>query len=117
MSVCDFPLYTNLVQKMESKTLTSLTQDEHTELCEKINKNMDQEGCELLYVIIRYYSILEDKLSKEELPYKPKINKTGLKFDLSSLPIRLVHMIKDFTDMHYEKLEEEKAREIKNNLL
>jgi hypothetical protein len=109
------PLFNSLKNKMENKIL-NLNDDDILKLSDIINKDLDKEGYELLYIIIRYYSILEDDLNINELPYKSKTNKGGIKFNLNYFPKKLIYIIYYFIELHTKKMFEEKQREIKNNL-
>jgi len=109
-----FPLYHTIKQRAENRSL--LTYDEQMELCDSLNKNLDQEGSELLYVLIKYYSILENHYPQDTLPYKPKVNKGGIKFDLSAMPSGLVKMIQTFLELHEAKILEEREREKQKNI-
>ncbi|NDE15760.1 hypothetical protein EBZ80_12605 [bacterium] len=104
----DFPLFHTLLQRVKSDQ--ELSAEQVGVLHGKI-AGMDDEGLTLIYVIIQYYSILEDKRDTELLPYKGKWNKNSLRFDMSNFPPRLVAIIKDFVDLHLEKqLEERELR-------
>jgi hypothetical protein len=110
----NFPLYFSLKQKCENNVKT-LSYEDQMELCSIINKELDEEAAELIFAIIRYYSIIEENISFDSIPYKPKVNKNGLKFDLTVLPQKLIWMIKNFVEMHHQKLQEERQREEKNS--
>lgn len=114
MHTPSFPLYHTIKQKAE--LLSMLSYEEQMELCELLNKNLDHEGSELLYVLIKYYSILENRYPHDILPYKSKINKGGMKFDLSVMPSDLVKMIKIFVELHETKMKEEQEREKHKNI-
>lgn len=107
----NFPLYFSLKQKNENRN-EKLSYDDMKNLCSIINNDIDQEGFEIIYAIIRYYSLIEDKISFDSIPYAPKVNKNGLKYDLTSLPNKLILMIQNFVEMHSNKINEEKQREI-----
>lgn len=106
----NFPLYYSLKTRNEKRN-ANLTYQEMMDLCSTISNNLDEEGIEFIYAIIRYYSLLEDNEDFDVVPYRPKINKNGLKYDMSCLPPKLTLMIKDFVDLHSTKLSEEKERE------
>lgn len=110
-----FPLYNTLKQKCENLEAKIYTYEEQIELCNLINKNLDHQGYELLYIIIKYFSIYEDKLGSDMIPpYKPKLNKSGIKYDMSCIPNKLIQIIDQFIQLHLEKINEEKVRE--NNI-
>jgi hypothetical protein len=101
----DFPLYHTLLQTLP-KTIEDVSPDEISALHNRI-AGMDEEGLTLIYVIIQYYSILEDKRDSELLPYKGKWNKNNLKFDMSNFPPRLLIIIRNFVDLHLQKQQED----------
>lgn len=110
MNPVSFPLYSSLKQKSEQDNC-SFTYEEQLSICADINKDLDANGTEVLYALIKYYSILEDKLPHDTVPYKPKINKGGIKFDISLMPNKLINIIKTFIELHNQKMAEEKERE------
>ena len=100
-----------LFNSLKSNTSEDNTDNEKLlKISELINKHFDKEGFELLYIIIKCYSMIEDNVHINEIPYKPKINKTGLKYDFNNLPNKLINMIHTFVYLHIKKLEEEKER-------
>lgn len=110
MNPVSFPLYSSLKQKSESENLTFNYEDQ-LNICASINKDLDANGTEVLYALIKFYSILEDKYPHDTVPYKPKINKGGIKFDISLMPHKLINIIKTFLELHNQKMTEEKERE------
>ena len=73
-------------------------------------QNLDKTGQEHLYAIIRNYQLEYDKDDFDELPYKVKVKKSGYKWEMQKLPPRLVVMIRNFVELHLEKLQEETQR-------
>jgi len=87
----------------------NFTYDEQMDLCSKISE-MDAQSQEIIYVIIRFYDIYIEKNHNENLPYRPKLNKNGIKFELNNLPFQLQYMLLQFVKMHFEKCREDEER-------
>jgi hypothetical protein len=104
------PLYESL--QLKTSCDSSLDNEKLLEISDLITRLFDKEGFELLYMIIKYYSIIEDNLSINEIPYKPKIIKAGLKYDFNNFPNKLINMICSFVYLHIKKLDDEKGRNI-----
>src|SRR3972149_7533421 len=103
-----FPLYDSLLAEVGSDELKDLTTKQKNESAQKI-KQFDTEGYSLCYALIRSYQTKEnDNIVSFELPYESKQLKTGIKFELDKLPIKLKHIILKFIDKHLTKMEEEK---------
>jgi predicted RNA-binding protein with PUA domain len=106
-----FPLFNNLYNECSNDLL--LTYDDQIELCNKI-KDIDDEGCEIIFALIKFYYISIDNGYIDNLPYKPKINKNGYKYELNNLPLKLINMIHKFLELHINKIELDKNRNISN---
>jgi hypothetical protein len=100
-----FPLFDTIYQETEA-IQSPLQYEEKMELCNEI-KDLDQEGFDLVYAIIRTFYLAKENGHYEFVPYSPKINKTGYKFDTTFLPPRLLIMIRHFVTLHRNKLKEE----------
>jgi len=100
----NFPLYDSLSSEVTNVDLTTLEKDELM----KLLKNIDVEGSERVYILIRMYQLenSEDK-STFKIPYGGKYVKNDLKFDLNELPFELKQMIYKFVTMHCKTMEEE----------
>ena len=74
----------------------------------KLVKNIDIEGSERIYVLIRMFQLenSEDK-STFKIPYGGKYIKTDLKFDFNDLPNELKHILYKFIKIHTSTMEEE----------
>jgi len=105
MTLSVFPLFDTLFQETES-VQTPLQYEEKMELCNQI-KDLDQEGFDLVYAIIRSFYLVKENGHYDFVPYSPKINKTGYKFDTTFLPPRLLLMVRRFVALHLNKLREE----------
>jgi hypothetical protein len=96
----EFPLYSHLKNEIE-KLDEPLSQTEKSVLVEKI-KDIDDQGCTLIYALIRYYQIYEEKADAMSVPYGMKKMKTGYRFCIEDLPPLLQHLLKRFVDIHLE---------------
>lgn len=108
-SYSSFPLFNTLLKKSESEPIPNLSYEEQIDLCTKISE-LDTQEQEFIYVIIRFYSTLIDKNSNGAVPYRPKLNKHGMKFELNNLPNKLQCILLHFIKMHNEKCREEQVR-------
>ena len=74
----------------------------------KIVKNIDSNGAELIYALIRTYQLEnnEDK-STFKLPYGGKFVKDDMKFDFNELPNELKNILYQFVLIHLKTSEEE----------
>lgn len=102
-----FPLYDSIYQEVTNEN--EMLQEKKMNLCNEI-KELDKEGHELVYAIIRNYFLLHEKVVSDELPYSPKVIKHGLKFDTSIMPNRLLHMLDHFVKLHRMKIQEDQSR-------
>jgi len=100
----DFPLYELLYDK--SKDIPLSTQ-EMIELIENV-KTFDKNGMDLLFVIIRIYS-LKNMVNKDDsvhdIPYGGQKMENDVKFDIRHFPSRLNHMLLEFSKMHLKQKE------------
>lgn len=101
-----FPLFDTLYADTDD-IRQPLSYNEKIQLCNDI-KELDQEGYDLLYAIIRTYHLQKENGSYANIPYSPKIHKSGYKFDMTVFPPRLLIMIRQFVTLHMKKLSEEK---------
>lgn len=104
-----FPLFNALYKETETMKDNIVSYDDRLLLMEEI-KSLDKDGHEYLYALIRNYQLEIDKGDFNELPYDPKVNKTGYKFEMRKMPDRLIIILKHFVHLHLKKLMEEKAR-------
>ena len=100
----NFPLYKSLSQDIPTSDLTA---KQKTELL-KLIKNIDNNGCERIYVLIKTHQI-ENSTDKNALgiPYQGKYVKTDLEFDLNELPNELRQILYKFVKIHTETMNEE----------
>jgi hypothetical protein len=100
----NFPLYDSLSSDVSKFDLTTKQKDEFM----KLVKNIDNEGTERIYVLIRMFQLenAEDK-STFKIPYGGKFIKTDLKFDLNDFPNELKNILYKFIKIHSSTMEEE----------
>lgn len=112
-----FPLFTTIYHATVAKHEEDLKKDKRIELCQLID-GVDQEGNDLIFAIIQQYyqeiDIDKSKHNRNGYAYSPKNYKKGLKYDMSSLPLGLLHMLQYFIDLHIKKLDEDKKRNEEN---
>jgi len=106
MDIGQFPLFCHLKNELNTDEIGSpLTLVQMLELTEKI-KELDEQGCSLVYALIRYYQIYEDKCSTIDVPFNMKKIKTGYRFCIEDLPILLQHLIYRFVEIHLKSQKE-----------
>ena len=99
----EFPLYDTLIKDVDDKELSVKYKKDLLKNIGKIN----DKGHELLYVLIKIYS-MEHEDEKLEIPYKGKFTSLNdLEFDLENLPNQLKQMINRFINLHLKVMKEE----------
>jgi hypothetical protein len=106
-----FPLYDRLSNNVPDKDLT-LKQKKY--ILESV-ENIDSNGQELLYVLIKHSSLQEKEYCKKLIPYNGNdVIKSNycrdITWDLSKFPNKLKHIILNFLKMHLCNMNEEKER-------
>lgn len=105
----NFPFYDMLSTNIKNKDLTI---KQKNDFMSKISE-IDENGFELIYVIIRLYEIQnnkEDRIDSYKLPYSGfYINKTDVQFDLEQFPNILKQMLYKFINIHIKQMEEENS--------
>ena len=96
-----FPLYDNLNKEL-GEDLKPLTKSEKEKLINNI-KQLDDNGHELIYTLIRVYYLNNEK-DDYKLPYGMKSLKLGLRTDINQLPLPLQHIIKNFVELHLKSI-------------
>ena len=71
-------------------------------------KKIDITGCEIIYILIKTHQKLEGLIDMNSLPYEGKTLKSGVKFDIDKIPIKLFYIINIFLDKHLKHLHEDK---------
>ena len=103
-----FPLFDTIYKQTESTDL-SIPHQERLDLAEQISQ-LDKSGHEYIYAIIRNYQLELDQEDFNELPYKVRLKRQGMKWEMQKLPPRLLVMIRHFVFLHLQKLQEETQR-------
>jgi hypothetical protein len=107
MDAGQFPLFCHLKNEMNmDEEMEPLRLEQKVEMIEKI-KELDEQGCSLIYALIRYYQIYEDKESAVDVPFHMKKVKTGYRFCIEELPILLQHLLFRFVDIHLKSQKEQ----------
>jgi hypothetical protein len=102
-----FPLYDNLYRESTSTELTKQERDEFI----KIVKKIDTYGSELIYAVAKCYQL--NHVSSTDilnLPYKSKLVKGAIRFELEEMPPKLQRMLYIFLKKHMQKMQEEFER-------
>jgi hypothetical protein len=108
-----FPLYDIIANSINNENFSYTSE----KLLKQI-KQLDKEGMELLFVILRIYSIRNTKCKLLDLPFKAqKLNEkidgitsevsNDIKFNLCEIPEELQNMIYKFVELHLRKQSEE----------
>lgn len=106
MEVGTFPLFCHLKNEIDTQQeMEALTSTQMTDLVEKV-KLLDEQGCSLVYALIRYYQIYEDKENAMEVPFHMKKIKTGHRFCIEDLPVLLQHLLYCFVKIHLKSQNE-----------
>lgn len=91
-----FAVYETFQRK--AAEFSSLTTDQKKELINRI-KSLNQDGKDLLYMIIRHSAHLE----KDENVYRAKYSQKRVLFDLDAFPETLQKIVWLFVDKHLEE--------------
>lgn len=105
MEVGQFPLFCHLKNELNVDEIEKLTLTQMLELTEKI-KELDEQGCSLVYALIRYYQIHEEKNNAIDVPFNMKKVKIGYRFCIEDLPVLLQHLLYRFVDIHLKSQKE-----------
>lgn len=108
----NFPLYDSLNKDFSKKDLTV---KEKEEFLNKI-ENIDKTGSDLVYALIQFYRIENEKdFSPNDLPYKgireeTSKGKENLTWNFTDFPIKLRHILYKFIQIHTQSMEEDTVR-------
>lgn len=105
MEVGKFPLFCHLRNELPTGADEPLTPAQMDALVEKVNQ-LDDQGCSLVYALIRYYQIYETGQDAADAPFQMKKVKTGHRFCVEDLPVMLQHLILCFVDIHLRSQKE-----------
>ena len=97
-----FPLYASMANLVPQDP-EELSLVEKKELIVKI-KSFDRHTHELVYALIKAYGINEN-VTTTNLPFGSKNLKTGIKFNINNLPLKLQHVLKKFATMHAKNVQ------------
>lgn len=100
-----FPLFSHLRNEVGEEDVMGLSVAQKTELGDRI-KDLDDQGCSLVYALIRYYQIYEQKTNLIETPFGMKKIKLGYRFCIDDLPSLLQHLIWRFVEIHLQSQKE-----------
>jgi hypothetical protein len=108
----NFPLFDLLTEQTQDVTLS---QPDLMDFVQNVRK-LDKKGFDLLFVIIRIYSIktsVNNSPNLSDIPYSGQKMETGefnnkmdVKFDIRNFPNKLNQMLYHFTKLHLNKHEE-----------
>jgi len=93
-----FPLYSSIANLI-AENPQELSDAKKKDLSIKI-RSFDRNTQELIYALIKAYDINNDGSSVTTLPFGGKTLKSGLKFDINVLPLRLQRILLKFSEMH-----------------
>jgi len=93
----NFPLYDSILSQLsDADTSTALSVEKKHELIEYVKKS-GADIHELFYMLLKVHNVNSGYASQTNLPFNGKEQKTGLKFDLDTLPIILQHILYKFS--------------------
>jgi len=109
INISSFPLFNTLYNEcIEMKE--PIDYESQMEICRKI-KLLDDEGHEILIVLIAYFHLnVEKGYGLNPFPHQPRMIKQGLKFDMTNFPMLLIKMIYRFLQLHEKKIQDEQFR-------
>lgn len=93
-----FPLYDTLLQKSNSNSIDTLDKNK---IITYINQ-MDQDGNNKIYALIKYHSLFYDSDNTIQLNYK----ENTFKFDFDTLPEQLQKIIWEFIKIHIKYMKQ-----------
>lgn len=100
-----FPLFSHLKNELDIGHMEPLGPAQMNEMVQKI-KELDSQGCSLVYALIRYYQLHEDMHSAVDIPFHMKKVKVGYRFCIEDLPVLLQHLLFRFVAIHLHTQEE-----------
>lgn len=100
----NFPLYTSLSSGIVDKDLTAKQKDDFI----KKTEEMDEEGHELIYALMRVFFLENESSSPFNVLYEGKRVDNNIVFDLSNIPKKLRQILYKFAKIHVKKMKEDK---------
>lgn len=102
-----FPLYDSLIKTAKNKDLNAKYK---LELIKKLN-NFDDNEKELVYVLIQFYYMQNEKNMTDTIPYNCKVvEKDGLSslsWSFNDFPNKLKNLLSIFIEMHIKTKDDE----------
>ena len=99
-----FPLYNNLESEIdESFDTIDLTTRQKTKLLKAITE-MDTQGAELVYALIKVYYLKHTQNTDFDLPYNGKYENDCVYFNINDIPFRLKHILLSFINLHLKSM-------------
>lgn len=109
MEVGKFPLFCHLKNELPTDADEPLTPAQMDSLVDKV-KELDDQGCSLVYALIRYYQIyIQQGQDAVDTPFNMKKVKNGYRFCVEDLPVMLQHLILCFVNIHLKSQKERQA--------
>lgn len=108
----NFPLFETVwksTEETETETETIISHEDRINLMNNI-KQLEKHAHEYIYLLIKIYSLEHDVYSVDDDPYQVKIFKSGLKWEISKLPFRLLKMILFFTNLELKRTHDDNQR-------
>lgn len=104
-----FPLYETLNKDLSKKDLTDLQKKRLIKLISKL----DNDTQNLMYALIKNYFLENEReiASPIIIPYKGKMEKDCINFDLLEFPIALRQLLYKFVMLHKKKVKEDRELE------
>ena len=114
MTTSTFPLYENLIKNIPKKDLTIQQKEQIIKNINTINDN----GKELIFVLIKIYYNKNDSKKNLEIPFNGEKSisnmddniSTTIKWNFLDFPIPLRHILYNFIEMHMIEQQEENKR-------
>lgn len=94
-----FPLFSHLKNEIGEDGIEGLTIEQKAQLVDRV-KELNEQGCSLVYALIRYYQIYEYKNNIIDTPFGMKKVKTGYRFCIDDLPPLLQNLLWRFIEIH-----------------
>ena len=102
-----FPLYDILSTTIQEQSCNELKSSDKTKLTKHI-QILDQDGRNKIYALIRYHA-LNDQANQENseiIPFGGYALNDELIFDVDRLPLKLQHILLEFTKIHTKHMKD-----------
>jgi hypothetical protein len=106
MSFVTFPLFQSLFQDTKDLHKDPFRKEDQEFILEHIT-NLDENGREIFYAIIRQDQLERTPTSAETLPNCCKQMKSGIRIDFDRIPNPVKHMLHSFIKKYLRKLNED----------